>query len=110
MARRRCKDCPRLIPATAYKGRCTDCARTYDQARGTRQERGYDAEHDRLRADYRRRIEAGETLSCIRCGLPITDKATPDHTSDRLGYLGPAHTTCNLRAAGKARLGISPDD
>lgn len=35
-----CIDCPRLIPAGT---RCTDCARTKERARGTRQERGYNA-------------------------------------------------------------------
>ena len=32
-----------------------------------RQARGYDAEHDRLRAQYQRRMDAGETFTCWRC-------------------------------------------
>jgi len=30
--------------------RCPPCAAKHDKARGTRQQRGYDAEHDRTRA------------------------------------------------------------
>lgn len=38
-----CIDCPRLIPAGT---RCIDCTRAKDKARGTRQERGYNAAHE----------------------------------------------------------------
>lgn len=52
-----CIDCPRLIPAGT---RCTDCARTKERARGTRQQRGYNAAHDQLRRQYQRRIDRGD--------------------------------------------------
>ena len=103
MARRPCAQlgCPTLTTAT----RCAAHARETDRARGARQQRGYGAEHDRMKRDYEQRIAAGEVLTCVRCGRPITDAVTPDHNEARDGYLGPAHPVCNLRAAGQARHG-----
>ena len=44
MAMRVCRDCPAIIPTTAYKGRCSSCSRQADRARGTKTERGYGPE------------------------------------------------------------------
>lgn len=80
MSRRRvCLDCPAIIPTTAYRGRCPACNRQRDQARGSRQERGYDAEHDRLRRQYQRRLDVGEVIPCARCGQPVTPPWHLDH-------------------------------
>lgn len=67
-----CIDCPRLIPAGT---RCTDCARTKERARGTRQQRGYNTTHQQLHAHYQTRMDAGETFHCWRCGHPINPAA-----------------------------------
>lgn len=55
--------CPTLTSGT----RCTEHERARDKARGTRQERGYDAAYDRLRRNYQLRMEAGEVFMCWRC-------------------------------------------
>ena len=65
MAKRVCPTpgCPKLVKS----GRCAKCRREADQARGTRQERGYDAAYDAAHRDYQRRMDAGETFTCWRC-------------------------------------------
>ena len=100
MVKRPCSEpgCPVLTTTT----RCLECARRRDRERGTRQERGYDAEYDQLKRTYAKRVQAGELLLCVRCHQPITGAVTPDHNATRDGYLGPAHPRCNLSAAGKA--------
>lgn len=75
--------------------------------RGTRQERGYDAEHDRLRAAWKPIVEAGDA----ECHEPICLKATrwirPGedwdlcHNKARTGWTGPGHAECNRSAGGK---------
>ena len=96
-----CLDCPALIPTG---NRCPTCARRNDKARGTRQQRGYDATHDRLRATYQHRMNTGETFTCWRCGQPINpdtwDLGHDDH--DRSITRGPEHANgCNRSAAGR---------
>ena len=104
MAVRVCRDCPRIIPAAAYKGRCPECSRRADKARGTRRERGYDAAHDREAKRWRAKITAGERVTCWRCGEPITDPSDchlGHDDRDRSITRGPEHATCNLSAAGR---------
>ena len=111
MALRPCiePDCPVLTDRT----RCLDHTRSKDRERGTRQQRGYDAAHDREARAWRESIRRGERVLCWRCGQPITDPddchlGHDDH--DRSITRGPEHgRACNLSAAGKARHGISPD-
>jgi hypothetical protein len=109
MAKRVCAEpgCPTLTDST----RCTEHTRQRDKARGTRQARGYDAQHDRDRARWRKVIDLGG-WPCARCPHRIQpgEPFHLDHTADRTGYLGPSHEHCNLSAAGKARHGISPRD
>lgn len=40
---------------------------------------------------------------CVRCGLPMLSgqDLELDHTDDRSGYLGFAHSLCNSRAGGR---------
>ena len=96
--------CPALTRST----RCRDHERAKDKARGTRQERGYGAEHDALRAEWQRRMDAGERVPCWRCAL----KGTPhdvdptdwhlghdDH--DRSVYRGPECPAGNLGAVSR---------
>lgn len=90
--------CPTLTKAT----RCTDHARARDRARGTRQARGYDAEHDTLRAIWQRRIDSGEAINCWRCEQPIVAPWHLGHCdSDRSKYHGPEHESCNTGTSGR---------
>jgi len=93
--------CPELIPPTA-KG-CLAHRREYETRRGTRQERGYGPEHDRLRADWQRRIDSGEVVYCARgCGTQITGRAFDlGHADDRATYNGPECRTCNRADGGR---------
>jgi hypothetical protein len=65
MAKRPCLEpgCPVLVDA----GRCTKHRRALDRARGTRQERGYDAAYDQVHREYQARMDAGEVFICWRC-------------------------------------------
>ena len=90
-------------PELSLTPRCTAHTREVDRARGTRQQRGYDAAHMKLRASWKRKVDRCE-VNCARCGQLILpgEKFHLDHTDDRTGYLGPSHERCNLSAAGKA--------
>ena len=96
--------CHILVDAGARGGRCPACQRDADRARGTRQERGYDAAHDRLRAEYQRHMDAGEAFTCARCGKPLRpdepwDLGHDDH--DRTKWTGPEHVACNRATSGR---------
>lgn len=63
----------------------------------TTTQRGYGREHQKLRAQWRPYVEAGE-ISCARCGLRIEAGQPWDlgHVDgDRLTYQGPEHRRCN---------------
>ena len=98
-----CLDCPTLTPTG---NRCPTCERQRDRARGTSTQRGYGAAHQKQRAALAAAQAAGETLTCWRCGKPITgpfDLGHDDH--DRTQYRGPEHPACNRATAGRR---ISP--
>jgi len=105
MPQRPCLDCGRLT--TRAGSRCSTCASARNQAkdaqRGNRHERGYDADHVRLREQWKPKVEAG-LVACARCGLPIQRDAewALDHNDERTGYLGPSHKYCNNQAGGQA--------
>lgn len=97
MAYRPCLDCGAVTTAT----RCPACAsrrgRARDAARGSRQARGYDAQHDALRARWAPLVEAG-AVDCARCGRPIAAGSTWDlghDDHDRTVHRGPEHAVCN---------------
>ena len=94
--------CPNLIPKA---GRCTEHARAHEQARGTRQQRGYGNDHIKLRAQWKPRVEAG-LVDCARCHEPIhpTEQWDLGHKDDdRSKYSGPEHANqCNRAAGGRA--------
>ncbi|GAA2696463.1 hypothetical protein Apa02nite_068560 [Actinoplanes palleronii] len=90
-------------PEVQAERRCPIHRRSTERARGTRQQRGYDADHVRRRNAVKPAVERGEK-KCARCGLPILpgDEWALDHDDERTGYLGPSHSTCNNSAGGKA--------
>lgn len=104
MAKRPCPKpgCPTLIPPGARY--CPQHEREHEQARGTRQQRGYDSAHVKLRAAWQARIDAGEDIRCADgCGTRITGRTWDlGHTDDRRGYLGPM-TQAHNRADGGRR-------
>jgi hypothetical protein len=93
MLPRPCLDCGQLVRG---KPRCWDCQRAHDRQRGTRQERGYDAQHDALR---RHLVAALDPWApCPRCGHPLgPDPALLDlmHNDQRTAWLGLGHRACN---------------
>lgn len=102
MAGRRCpaRGCPRIIPAQARY--CPTHAREYEGRRGTPAQRGYDAQHRALRAQWQRRIDAGERVVCATCPTLITGTAWQlGHDHERGGYLGPQCVRCNTSDGGR---------
>lgn len=106
MAKRPCAEhgCPTIVSTT----RCPEHTRTRDKARGTRQERGYDAAHDRERAEWQAHMDRGAVVMCSNpdCKTP-TQPIDPrnwhlGHTPDRTTWRGPEHPGCNLSEAGRA--------
>jgi len=93
--------CPKLQAAP----RCPEHAHAYEVRRGSRQARGYDAEHDRLRAEWAPAVATG-TVRCAssRCGRLIASTEPWDlgHTDDRRRYRGPEHASCNRSEGGRA--------
>lgn len=101
MAKRVCSQpgCPVLVEQGARGGRCATHERARDQARGTRQQRGYDAAYDREREGYVNRLARGEVLTCWRCARVIYphDFSLGHCDDDRAVIHGPEHlTACNL--------------
>ena len=93
--------CPTLVTS----GRCGLHEREADHARGTRQERGYDAKHDALRRLAIAKIAAGVVVRCWRCGGQIFtahDLHIGHDDHDRTITRGPEHKLCNLSAAGRS--------
>lgn len=104
MSKRVCRHCPTIIPRDSYRGLCPPCRAAYDKQRGTSAERGYGANHQAHRRDAEAALQRGETLTCWRCGGPITraaDMHIGHDDEDRSITRGPEHTNCNLAAAGR---------
>ena len=103
MAKRVCIEdgCPTLTDKT----RCTQHERARDKARGTRQQRGYGAEHTQLRAAYQRDMDGGHLYACWRCGRTVDPRSWhlghDDH--DRSQYRGPECVACNTPTASRRR-------
>ena len=93
-------------PTLTERSRCRECERAKDKARGTRQERGYGAEHEALARDYQRRMDNGERFTCWRCGDPLgtvrgRDWQLGHDDLDRSKYRGPECPGCNLATFGR---------
>lgn len=90
-------------PEVQTETRCLEHRRQRERARGTRQQRGYDAEHDKLRARYQSYMDAGFAYRCWRCGQPI-DPAnwTLGHCDiDRSKHHGPECPPCDYATTGR---------
>lgn len=92
--------CGVLVPKSGY---CTSHVRERARARGTRQQRGYDAAHDRMRLEVAKLVAKGQAV-CPKCGRPVLPGSEwhLGHTDDRTSWTGAEHAFCNLSAAGKA--------
>ena len=97
--------CPTIVEAGARNGRCIACQRRNEHDRGTAAARGYDSRHRRQRADYQRRMNAGEVFICWRCAeLGRPHPVDPDPDAWHLGHQpgdpsivrGPQCTASNL--------------
>lgn len=95
-------------PTITNRTRCKAHDRARDQARGTRQERGYDAAHDRLRADWQRRLDTGEVVICWRCAeagkphaIDPNDWQLGHDDDDRTVYRGPECSAGNQATSGR---------
>lgn len=91
--------CPEIIPASGY---CPTHKRQRNKARGSRQQRGYDTDHDRLRRTWLPRVATGK-VACPKCGETIQRGEPWDlgHTDARTEWTGPEHVTCNRSEAGR---------
>ena len=96
---RACIDCHAL---TTTGPRCDTCATTSGKPQGTTTQRGYGYAHQKMRATYQARMNAGETFTCPRCLTPILPGQAWDlehEPGSRDTYDGPGHATCNRRTA-----------
>jgi hypothetical protein len=93
---RPCLGCGRLVRGHS---RCLLCRVQLERQRGTRQQRGYDATHDALRAQLVAALDPW--APCPSCGDPLgPDPARLDlmHNDDRTGWLGLGHARGNRGA------------
>lgn len=103
MAMRVCAEhgCPTLVKQGTRDGRCATHRRARDKARGSRQERGYDAAHTKLRQAWVRKVSTG-TVKCWRCGKRIAPDEPFDlghDDQDRTKYRGAECIKCNRGTA-----------
>lgn len=78
----------------------------YEQSRGTKTERGYGAEYQRLRNKWAKRVAAG-VVNCKRCRTWINPAEAwhldhDDTDRNSLSLAAPSHALCNISAGGKA--------
>ncbi len=69
------------------------------RTRGSTVQRGYGAEHRRLREALKLVVLSGKA-TCWRCGEAVDPTAAWDlgHTDDRRGWAGPEHRRCSRRS------------
>lgn len=93
--------CPTIL--TNGQRYCGRHMRAYEDKRGTPADRGYGADHRALRAQWQRRIDAGETVMCADgCGTRIVGTAWQlGHDHERGGYLGPQTIRHNTSDGGR---------
>jgi hypothetical protein len=93
-------------PDRRCKAHASEHNRRRDQARGTRQARGYDTAHQLERDRWTPQVNTG-TITCARCGQPIRpgQRWQLGHTDDRTAWTGPEHGACNEAAGGRRAHG-----
>jgi hypothetical protein len=100
--RRSCAECQGpVVVGTKRRKYCSEgCLRKAMNRRGSggkspAPERGYDAEHRRLRREL---LPSAYGTPCALCGevMQQGDALHLDHTEDRSGYRGFAHARCNV--------------
>jgi hypothetical protein len=95
-------------PELTERRHCPGHAAQAEQRRGTRQQRGYTSEHDRLRARWKPKVDACSVhchaVVCIEPARLILPGQAWDlgHTADRTAWTGPEHASCNRSAGGHA--------
>jgi hypothetical protein len=109
---RKCR-CGRPTTSTRHHY-CDECRRLAAKRkrpdtrnRGTTNSRGYGKAHQRLRDEWKRKVDAG-LVKCWRCGgliIPGTPWDLGHDDADRTRYKGPEHRKCNraTNAAGRGR-------
>lgn len=91
--------CPNL----QAESKCAEHRREAEQARGSRQQRGYGAEHEAERKRWAPLVATGN-VKCWRCGEFIPPGAAWDlghHDTDRTKYRGPECVGCNRATSGR---------
>jgi hypothetical protein len=88
-----CRECGAKIPAKEWLAH-RQAHRNAEKPSTV--EKGYGAEHRRLRKQWEVRVAAGG-VRCSRCNEPILpgEPFDLDHDQDRSGYLGASHEWCN---------------
>ncbi|MBI1207493.1 MAG: HNH endonuclease [Azospirillum sp.] len=99
--------CGTLVPAGKP---CPRCSRERDLARGSRQQRGYDADWQRFRAAFLRQHPICSTPDC---GAPATDVDHIKALRDRGARLDPANCRpfchpCHSRRTGRDQVPHPP--
>lgn len=98
-------------PELGTTPRCPTHTREREHARGTRQQRGYDAAYDRARRSWQRRLDRGEHVDCHApvCLMPsrwlLPGQPFDLGHDDQRRIRGPEHPICNRSAGGKAAHG-----
>ena len=86
-------------PVLTESARCPAHTRQVDKARGTRQQRGYDADYDRQRAAVAAAMARGQVFHCWRCdGVVLPHELSIGHCDDDRSIIhGVEHLRqCNL--------------
>lgn len=95
--------CPELTDGGKCRAHLAAARAAQDAARPSSTARGYDRDHQELRAQWAPRVATG-TVNCARCHTPIGagepwDLGHDDH--DRAKYSGPEHEDCNRATKGR---------
>lgn len=95
-------------PTLTQHVRCKPHRAIREAKRPRSRARGYDKRHEALRARWSPLVATGE-VSCWRCHNLIEAGSSWDlgHNDERTAYMGPEHESCNDRAGGLARHGLS---
>jgi hypothetical protein len=92
--------CPVIVPRGTPH--CPAHARRRDQRRGSRQSRGYGANHEKRRAWWALKVAASK-VACWRCQVrisPLEEWDLGHCDDDRTIWHGPEHQLCNRGARG----------